>query len=1363
MLGVDRFTRSATPRSLVRDADSRRPGRNRLARVERVVALLTCAVLLAVATTDAAIAVDSARGADAPPEGTPEVVDVEGVPEAQRDATLGSSWKSDGDVATIVLGGSEGLAVLAAASEDGYAWREVTSLPAVSDGTDLWISNSCVTSSGRYMIVVYGPRSITNSEEGFGFGATAVIVDLESGEIRELGTGYSIAYHTPGCGAGDTVTLSAHAPGSEDTLLASLAAATGEVLNKASIPGQATSAISDSGGTIYVAASGGIVRLDSTGKAETVIKTAGVTYDLAIDDAGRLAYVTYDEKTAAAWVATLEGKAKPVRIATGFVTELGIERAQSGGFYLLGESVKQEGSDATIIPLPEASFGSVISSTGHLVIDAIKPAGIAPAPAPDEAVGGDALRARIDATATQTDEVLAFDLGSYEPMSSIEALNVEDPVTGGGGSGSANTLGTGDPHDPIETERYCSVPRNDPNNQAYQPKPRQVEWAVDRAVSGQLTETRPANWRNLGMASYTPQGMFPRTTLTGGGTIPPQIVLGVLMQESNMWQASRYTQPGNTGNPLIGNFYGSITNIWEINYSKADCGYGVGQITDGMRIAGHEKPGETALPYAQQQAIALDYTANIAKAVQMLGQKWNHLKALGITINNGSASSIENWFATVWAYNTGLQPSSAAYGNGTGCSPGPSCTTADGTWGLGWFNNPANTEYPVGRSAFLQNDNASDAAIPQYWPYPEKVMGFAAWGLALVETQWTDPATRTYPTRVVSSYSLAWWNSNAQREASAAPPHHVLPNGIERLQLNSADPACTLAGLFCYWHGNATWKNCAAGECGYGNERFSYPTYNTEITSMNNPALHPDTVRSSFSPNCTAPPVTMLVVDDTTYEDARNAAECTPQSRTGSFQFTFLQADGAGSYPAKVDLHQQGGGFNGHFYFSHVRSDDEPQALMTGTWSLGQTLTAQWTRVWIHLPDYAAWSDSAAYTITYGPGQSQTRYLPQRRYANEWVPIGVFNVSGVPTVSLSNLGTVNFGVDDIAWDAVGFQLLSQEPDDFVVALGDSYASGEGADSYAPWSDHDGSTEARRNACHQSANSWIGKSEIGGTTATIAARANPSSPSSTLDFHFLACSGAESENLLPRITADPADNNVGGENYNLNGKGEPGRGQFGLVSQIDAGYLDANTTLVTLSVGGNDLRFADILARCAVPLGLDYGPPTPPGACADYVMSNDTLGVYDASLDRLDGELPDSLDRVLYQIKKRAPNALIVLVGYPIIFETGATCVWMPPSNGPWLIDISQRLADELADAADRATDATHTVLFADTQPFFTGRNLCASNSAMNALVSSFTPGDLPPGIFPGQTPFSQQSAHPNQNGTSLYSEALEDALVGYYP
>ncbi|MCU1419892.1 MAG: hydrolase family protein [Mycetocola sp.] len=72
------------------------------------------------------------------------------------------------------------------------------------------------------------------------------------------------------------------------------------------------------------------------------------------------------------------------------------------------------------------------------------------------------------------------------------------------------------------------------------------------------------------------------------------------------------------------------------------------------------------------------------------------------------------------------------------------------------------------------------------------------------------------------------------------------------------------------------------------------------------------------------------------------------------------------SYPSKIDLHQLGGGFNEHFYFTHTRSSSTGYASqITGTWTLGHNLN-QWARVFIHTPDHAGWTqllttaDSAA-------------------------------------------------------------------------------------------------------------------------------------------------------------------------------------------------------------------------------------------------------------------------------------------------------------------------------------------------------------------------------------------------------------------
>jgi hypothetical protein len=265
--------------------------------------------------------------------------------------------------------------------------------------------------------------------------------------------------------------------------------------------------------------------------------------------------------------------------------------------------------------------------------------------------------------------------------------------------------------------RFCSVPRNDPGTQVYQPKPKQVEWAADMAVSNHLHITRPAGWRENGLPAYDPQGLFPPVSLknTNGGQVPAQILLGVMGQESNLWQASRLIYPGETGNPLIGNYYGidyydgQPNNDWDVDFSKSDCGYGVSQMTDGMRKAGHEKPHEEALPWLKQKAIATDYTANVAAGLQLLQKKWNQIQDANMPLNNNDPAKPENWFFAVWAYNSGYHPQGEP--------------DSAGAYGLGWQNNPANPKYPATRPTF--GTYAKDFSHPQDWPYPEKVLGFA--------------------------------------------------------------------------------------------------------------------------------------------------------------------------------------------------------------------------------------------------------------------------------------------------------------------------------------------------------------------------------------------------------------------------------------------------------------------------------------------------------------------------------------------------------------------------------------------------------------------------------------------------------------
>ncbi|MEV0074342.1 hypothetical protein [Amycolatopsis sp. NPDC050768] len=145
-----------------------------------------------------------------------------------------------------------------------------------------------------------------------------------------------------------------------------------------------------------------------------------------------------------------------------------------------------------------------------------------------------------------------------------------------------------------------------------------------------------------------------------------------MAQESNWSQASWHAPAGTAGDPLIASYYGAGGDIVSIDYAPSDCGYGISQVTDGMHIGDH------SLSEHGQWKVAVDYQENIAAGLQILETTLNQLYSAGITANNADPRYLENWYFAAWAYNSGIQPN-AANGNTTGCTPGPSCTSAHGT------------------------------------------------------------------------------------------------------------------------------------------------------------------------------------------------------------------------------------------------------------------------------------------------------------------------------------------------------------------------------------------------------------------------------------------------------------------------------------------------------------------------------------------------------------------------------------------------------------------------------------------------------------------------------------------------------------
>ena len=233
-----------------------------------------------------------------------------------------------------------------------------------------------------------------------------------------------------------------------------------------------------------------------------------------------------------------------------------------------------------------------------------------------------------------------------------------------------------------------------------------------------------------------------------------------------------------------------------------------------------------------------------------------------------------------------------------------------------------------------------------------------------------------------------------------------------------------------------------------------------------------------------------------------------------------------------------------------------------------------------------------------------------------------------------------------------------------VALGDSYASGTGTRSYI--SD--------------------------GTTCQRSTKAYPSLISAARGYalNFRACSGAK--------VAD--------------------------VTNTQLSALTTATTYVTVSVGGNDAGFADVLTTCALP----------------GWMSN-CNGAISTAQAYINNTLPTQLSNLYAAIRTRAPYAKVVVVGYPRIFQ-GEDCnalTWFSPDEESRLNQTADLLNSRTASVA-----ATRGFTFANPTTAFIGHAVCDDVEYLNGLSNPIS-----------------ESYHPNVLGHSNgYSPVVSPVLTG---
>lgn len=150
-----------------------------------------------------------------------------------------------------------------------------------------------------------------------------------------------------------------------------------------------------------------------------------------------------------------------------------------------------------------------------------------------------------------------------------------------------------------------------------------------------------------------------------------------------------------------------------------------------------------------------------------------------------------------------------------------------------------------------------------------------------------------------------------------------------------------------------------------------------------------------------------------------------------------------------------------------------------------------------------------------------------------------------------------------------------------------------------------------------------------------------------------------------------------------------------VSAVQLDALSADTDLVSISVGGNDAGFADVLTECALP-----------------GWASDCDEAIDGAQAHIADQLPGSLSGLYAAIRSRAPYAQVVVVGYPRIFmgeDCNALTFFSPEEEA--------RL-NQTADQVNATTRAAATAAgfgFADPTSAFTGHAVCDDPEWINGL------------------------------------------------
>jgi lysophospholipase L1-like esterase len=175
-----------------------------------------------------------------------------------------------------------------------------------------------------------------------------------------------------------------------------------------------------------------------------------------------------------------------------------------------------------------------------------------------------------------------------------------------------------------------------------------------------------------------------------------------------------------------------------------------------------------------------------------------------------------------------------------------------------------------------------------------------------------------------------------------------------------------------------------------------------------------------------------------------------------------------------------------------------------------------------------------------------------------------------------------------------------------------------------------------------------------------------------------------------------------------------------VNEKQLGKLNSTTGLATITIGGNDAGFSNVIINCA----LYYF------TCGSAIQEANEF---------IAKRLGPLLDTTYNDIRARATTAHVVVLGYPHLFtKEGTTC------NANFLTSSNEKKLNETGDKLDakiKERAQAHVFTYVDPRKAFEPHEVCSSEEWLN-----------------GQSWPLEESYHPNVKGQKEFTSEVEAVL-----